>query len=92
MPCIPIDLEIFVTFDMSMTPVRLMTTTSFLPFYQNIVLQNPGDDTAYSNLGFVYLMVGDYLKAQEAFKDALGIDPENTEAKKGLKVISENLG
>ena len=63
-----------------------------LPFYQNIALQNPGDDTAYSNLGFVYLMVGDYLKAQEAFKDALGIDPENTEAKKGLKVISEHLG
>jgi cytochrome c-type biogenesis protein CcmH/NrfG len=63
-----------------------------VPFYRNIALQNPGDDTAYVNLGFANLIVGDYLKAQDAFKDALGIDPENAEAKKGLKILSQHMG
>ena len=62
-----------------------------VPFYKNIALQNPGDDDTYSNLGFAYLMVEDYSKAEEAFKDSLGINPENGEAQKGLKIASQHL-
>jgi len=58
-----------------------------VPFYENMILQNPEDDMAYSNLGYAYLILGQYLKAKQAFQEALSINPENIDAHKGLKII-----
>jgi len=60
-----------------------------IPFYQNMVLKNPDDDTAHSHMGYAYLILGDFEKAKDAFKDALSINPENPEAGQGLQ-IAEN--
>ena len=58
-----------------------------MPFYENTVLKDPDDDSAHADLGYAWLILGDYLKAKEAFRDALGINPENEKALKGLKII-----
>ena len=58
-----------------------------VPFYQNIILQNPGDDKAYANLGYAYLIVGDVVKTREAYHDALAINPENERALEGMQTI-----
>ncbi len=58
------------------------------PFYENKILQNPDDDVAYANLGYAYLILGDTLKAQSAFKNALSINPYNQIAMNGLKLIA----
>ena len=60
-----------------------------IPFYQNIILKAPDDDAAQSHLGYAYLILGDFEKAKDAFRDALSINPENTEAGQGLQ-IAEN--
>ncbi|MBI3252655.1 MAG: tetratricopeptide repeat protein [Candidatus Omnitrophica bacterium] len=57
------------------------------PFYENIAIQNPGDDTAYANLGYAYLVVGDAPKAAGAFQNALELNPENTPALQGLEIL-----
>jgi len=58
------------------------------PFYENKILQNPDDDNAYADLGYAYLILGDFLKAQSAFKNALSINPYNQTAAHGLKLIA----
>ncbi len=58
------------------------------PFYENKILQNPDDDTAYADLGCAYLMLGENLKAGNAFKNALSINPNNRTALKGLNWIA----
>ena len=57
------------------------------PFYENIVLQNPEDDSAHTNLGYAYLILGEFVKAKEAFQDALSINPENGQALNGLHAL-----
>ncbi len=57
------------------------------PFYENIVLQNPDDDVAYANLGYVYLILGEVIKAKGAFQTALSINPDNGPALSGLNAI-----
>ncbi|MBI2094920.1 MAG: tetratricopeptide repeat protein [Candidatus Omnitrophica bacterium] len=59
------------------------------PFYQNIVFRNPDDDRAHGNLGYAYLIIGDVLKAQEAYRDALAINPKNERALEGMRLIAE---
>ncbi len=58
-----------------------------VPFYENIVIQNPDDDVAYANLGYAYLILGDFLKAKDAFKTALNINGDNILALKGMRII-----
>ncbi len=58
------------------------------PFYENKILQNPDDDNAYADLGYAYLILGDFLKAQSAFKNALSINPYNRIAANGLKLMA----
>lgn len=54
------------------------------PFYENMTLQNPDDDVAFSNLGFAWLIVGDFDKAKNAFEEALRINPTSLLARQGL--------
>ncbi|HXV18523.1 MAG TPA: tetratricopeptide repeat protein, partial [Candidatus Omnitrophota bacterium] len=58
------------------------------PFYENIILQNPDDDDGYANLGFARIIVGDFLKAREAFLQALEINPDNPAALEGLSYLN----
>ena len=58
------------------------------PFYENRILQNPDDDAAYADLGYAHLMLGDFVKAQSAFKNALSINPYNRIAANGLKLMA----
>ncbi len=60
-----------------------------VPFYENFILQNPSDDTAYANLGYAYLMLGEATKAKHAFQDALSIRPDNSSALAGLQKIEK---
>ncbi|MBI4352438.1 MAG: tetratricopeptide repeat protein [Candidatus Omnitrophica bacterium] len=55
-----------------------------IPFYENKTLQNPSDDEAYTRLGYAHLILEETTKAQEAFKEALSINPSNLEALRGL--------
>jgi stress-induced-phosphoprotein 1 len=45
----------------------------------------PGKATAYSNLGFAYSRLFMFDEAEEAYKKALELDPENRAAKAGLE-------
>lgn len=58
------------------------------PFYENMILQDPNDDRARTYLGYAYLMLGEYLSAQDAFKDALELNPTNALAAQGLAYIN----
>ena len=55
-------------------------------FYENIVLENPSSDNAYTSLGYVYLMIEDYVKANRIFQEALQINPDNLLAKNGFQL------
>jgi tetratricopeptide (TPR) repeat protein len=62
-------------------------TAEIAPFYENLTMQNPSDDTAYSNLGYAYMILGEFIKAREAFKDALQINPANERAMQGIQFL-----
>lgn len=57
------------------------------PFYENIILQNPDDDSGFANLGYARMIVGDFLKAREAFLQALEINPDNSGALQGINYL-----
>lgn len=61
-----------------------------LPFYENLILQAPADDAAHSNLGYACLILGDFVRARDAFRAALQIRPSNADALRGLE-IAEGL-
>jgi tetratricopeptide (TPR) repeat protein len=52
--------------------------------YENILLENPSDDEAMTQLGYAHLLLGSAEKARLAFQDALTVNPSNIEARKGL--------
>jgi len=58
------------------------------PFYENMVLENPNDDMAYSNLGYAFLMLGDPQKAKSAFTESLRINPDNRAARDGIMYLA----
>lgn len=62
-----------------------------ISFYQNLVIQSPYDDEAQTHLGYAYLLLNDLLRAKEAFKDALELNPDNERARAGFIVASQNL-
>ena len=59
------------------------------PFYENMALQNPDDDQAYANLGYAYLILGDPVRASDAFRNALSINPDNVAANKGAGFMEQ---
>ncbi len=62
------------------------------PFYENMILRDPDDDKARTYLGYAYLILGEYLSAQAAFKDALELNPANGLARQGLGYIQSRAG
>lgn len=58
-----------------------------MPFYENMILQDPDNDSAYANLGYAALMVGNFFKARDAFVEALKINPDNLAAQNGLMAL-----
>lgn len=57
--------------------------------YENILLDNPSDDEAMTQLGYAYLLLGGADKARLAFQDALELNPANIEARKGLMELPQ---
>lgn len=60
-----------------------------VPFYENVMIRSPGDDTAHVNLGAVRMILGDDAGALRAFEDALAINPENKNARQGLEAVRQ---
>lgn len=56
--------------------------------YWEIILLEPDDDAAYTNLGQLYLVLGDNARAKDAFQNALHINPENEAAQAGFFKIT----
>lgn len=57
--------------------------------YSEIILTEPDDDAAYTNMGQAYLVLGDFKRAGDAFENALHINPDNEIAVAALKKISD---
>ena len=55
--------------------------------YENILVENPSDDDAMTQLGYAHLLLGSVESARSAFQDALAVNPSNAEARKGLLEI-----
>ena len=55
--------------------------------YENILVENPSDDEAMTQLGYAHLFLGSAESARRAFQDALMVNPANVEARKGLLEI-----
>ncbi len=67
-------------------------TGEIVPFYENTVIQNPDSDSGYANLGYALLMIGEVLKAKNAFVESLRINPENAAAQNGLMYLERLMG
>ncbi len=57
--------------------------------YREILLLEPDDAVAYARMGHSYLILGDSGRAEDAFRLALDIDPENETAVWGLRKIAD---
>ncbi len=60
--------------------------------YSDILLAEPDDETAYTGLGQIYMVLGQLQKAHEAFKNALHINPNNEVALLGIQKIMDPDG
>ena len=60
--------------------------------YSDILLLEPDDEIAYTGLGQIYLLLGQYKKAHEAFENALEINPDNQVAILGIQRIMDPDG
>lgn len=58
-----------------------------IEIYTEILLIEPDDEIAYTRMGHAYMILGDFEKAEDAFKNALTINPENEIALLGLERI-----
>lgn len=52
--------------------------------YQNILVENPTDDAAMTELGYAYLLLGNANGARQSFEEAVKLNPANSEARRGL--------
>lgn len=60
--------------------------------YSDILLLEPDDETAYTALGQIHLVLGQYKKSYEAFQNALHINPDNQVAAVGIQKIMDPDG
>jgi tetratricopeptide (TPR) repeat protein len=60
--------------------------------YSDILLAEPDDETAYTGLGQIYMVLGQVKKAHEAFKNALDINSNNEVALLGIQKIMDPDG
>ena len=71
---------------------RLMEQKDFsgaINIYSEILLIEPDDDAAYTNMGQAYMVLGYTERAGNAFNNALHINPDNEVAAFGLKKITD---
>ncbi len=66
--------------------------TDAIRIYSDILLKEPDDEVAYTNLGQIYMILGQQKKAHEAFKNALDINPHNETAIIGIQKILDPDG
>ncbi len=57
--------------------------------YSEALLIEPDDEEAYAQIGQSYMVLGDFKRAKDAFRNALDINPENETARMGLRKISD---
>jgi tetratricopeptide (TPR) repeat protein len=57
--------------------------------YEDIILIEPDDEVAYTNMGHAYLLLGDMPRARECFYNALHINPDNEASALGLQKIKD---
>ncbi len=60
--------------------------------YSQIILMEPDDEVAYADMGKCYMVLGDLNRAEEAFQNALDINPENETAFLSLMKIHDPDG
>ena len=60
--------------------------------YSDILLMEPDDETAYTGLGQIYMVLGQFKRAHEAFQNALHINPDNQVALVGIRQIMDPDG
>ncbi len=60
--------------------------------YSDILLVEPDDETAYTALGQIYLVLGQFKKAHDSFRNALHINPDNQVAAAGIQQIMDPDG
>ncbi len=63
-----------------------------IQIYSDILLMEPDDEVAYTNLGQIYMILGQQKKAHEAFIYALNINPNNETALVGIQKILDPDG
>ncbi len=60
--------------------------------YSDILLMEPDDETAYTGLGQIYMVLGQQKKAHDAFQNALHINSQNHVAILGIQKIMDPDG
>ena len=60
-----------------------------IEIYNNIILLEPDDEIAYTNMGHANLLLGNIGEAEEDFLNALHINPDNQAAYLGLQRIRD---
>ncbi len=70
--------------------ISAQNISQILPFYENLIRQNPDDANAYANLGFVCLMFGNTRRAQDSFQQALSLNSDNQTALRGLQIMENS--
>lgn len=68
--------------------INTENATEITPFYQNIVIENPDDDIAYSHLGYAWMLLGNAAESERAFVESLRINPRNDESRAGLAELA----
>lgn len=58
-----------------------------LDLYLGIILLEPDDDAAYAAMGRAYMILGNFERAEDAFQNALHINPDNETAAAGTEKI-----
>ena len=60
-----------------------------IQIYENIILLEPDDEVAYTNMGHANLLLGNIGEAEDNFLNALHINPDNEAAYLGLQRIQD---
>ncbi|MBI4391205.1 MAG: tetratricopeptide repeat protein [candidate division NC10 bacterium] len=61
-------------------------------FYEGLVRSNPGSPLAHNNLGEVYLLAGEDVRAEEAFLTAAHLRPADAAALSNLGLVAQRRG
>ena len=60
-----------------------------IKIYQEILLEEPDDETSFTGMAQCYMVLGDFPRAKDAYQNALHINPDNETALLGLQKIAD---